>query len=400
MKSLIRIFIPLVFLATACLEKADPTLEEKSFFRIYDNAGFNAAFTPIDMQQTSDEGYLVLASKRLVDNNFTGIYLLKVDKTGQIVNEVDDFDTQYVNPVGPLLLINGAYHFVCMDTNLQQAQLVRLNANGDIDGAITPLGLTYPLAINQDGNNILLLSYDNENKQMALNQLNATGAITATPTGFSIGVGDETEEPIINHFLQGGRKFPFAIGRIPGAGLYFNGFYNYTFSMVFFSFGADDPSGVVYGQQDDGGFSALLPLSASQFAAARFNFGDNFLLPQVNLAANGLTIGTELGGFTLPELTPNAKVRLLHHNTTQRGSIVFASETQTKQIALLAYNDADGSFSGSRYLGFANPFEIGSLIQTSDDGLAVCGITYLAGRFPRICIFKLSKQEVEALTTP
>ncbi|NBW34881.1 MAG: hypothetical protein EBR30_07650 [Cytophagia bacterium] len=45
MKSLIRIFIPLVFLATACLEKADPTLEEKSFFRIYDNAGFNAAFT-------------------------------------------------------------------------------------------------------------------------------------------------------------------------------------------------------------------------------------------------------------------------------------------------------------------------------------------------------------------
>ncbi|NBP70809.1 MAG: hypothetical protein EBU52_18970, partial [Cytophagia bacterium] len=293
MKSLIRIFIPLVFLATACLEKADPTLEEKSFFRIYDNAGFNAAFTPIDMQQTSDEGYLVLASKRLVDNNFTGIYLLKVDKTGQIVNEVDDFDTQYVNPVGPLLLINGAYHFVCMDTNLQQAQLVRLNANGDIDGAITPLGLTYPLAINQDGNNILLLSYDNENKQMALNQLNATGAITATPTGFSIGVGDETEEPIINHFLQGGRKFPFAIGRIPGAGLYFNGFYNYTFSMVFFSFGADDPSGVVYGQQDDGGFSALLPLSASQFAAARFNFGDNFLLPQVNLAANGLTIGTE-----------------------------------------------------------------------------------------------------------
>lgn len=398
MKSIIRIFLPLALLVSACLEKADLTLEEKSFFRIYDNADFNAAFTPIDIQQTSDEGYLVLAGKRLADNNFTGIYLLKVDKTGHIVNEVDDFDTQYVNPVGPLLLINGAYHFVCMDTNLQQAQLVRLNPNGDLDGTITPLGLTYPLAINTDGNNILLLSYDNEDKQMDFTQLSATGAISAGPTGFSIGVGDETEEPIINHFIQGGRKFPFAIGRTSGGAIYYNGFYNYTFSLVFASFGANNPSGVIYGQQDDGGFSAVMPINAGQFAASRFNFGDNFLLPLINLTTNGITIGTELSGFTLPELAPNATVRLLHHATDQQGSIVFASNTQARQIALLAYSEDDGSFTGSRYLGFANPFEIGNLIQTSDDGIAVCGITYLAGRFPRICIFKLSKQEVEELT--
>lgn len=397
MNFIIRIFLPLTLLVSACLEKADLTLEEKSFFRIYDNADFNAAFTPIDIQQTSDEGYLVLAGKRLLDSNFTGIYLLKVDKTGQIVNEVDDFDAQYVNPVGPLLLINGAYHFVCMDTNLQQAQLVRLNANGEVDGAIAPLGLTYPLAINADGNNILLLSYNNESKEMDITQFSATGSISDGPTGFSIGVGDETEEPIMNHFIQGGRKFPFAIGRASGNTIYYNGFYNYTFSLVFTSFGADNPSGVVYGQQDNGGFSAVTPVGGGQFAAARFNFGDNFLLPQINLPANGITIGTELGGLTLPELAPNAAVRLLHHQTDQQGSIVFASNTQTRQIALLAYSEEDGSFTGSRYLGFANPFEVGSLIQTSDDGMAVCGVTYLAGRFPRICIFKLSKQEVEAL---
>lgn len=398
MKFIIRIFLPLTLLLSACLEKADLTLEEKSFFRIYDNADFNAAFTPIDIQQTSDEGYLVLAGKRLVNNNFSGIYILKVDKTGQIVNEVEDFDEQYVNPVGPLLLINGAYHFVCMDTNLQQAQLVRLNANGEVDGAITPLGLTYPLAINADANNILLLSYDNEDKEMDITQLSATGSISAGPTGFSIGVGDETEEPIINHFIQGGRKFPFAIGRASGGAIYYNGFYNYTFSLVFTNFGADDPSGIVYGQQDDGGFSAVLPVGGGNFAAARFNFGDNFLLPSINLSTTAITIGTELGGFSLPELAPNAAVRLLHHTTTQQGSIVFASNTQARQIALLVYNEDDGSFTGSRYLGFANPFEVGSLIQTSDEGIAVCGITYLAGRFPRVCIFKLSKQEVEAFT--
>ena len=43
---------------------------------------------------------------------------------------------------------------------------------------------------------------------------------------------------------------------------------------------------------------------------------------------------------------------------------------------------------------FLNPFEIANLVQTSDGGLAVCGTTYLAGRFPRICIFKLSKNKL------
>ncbi len=398
MKFSIRIVFLLPLLLSACLEKADPGLEEKSFFRIYDNADFNASFTPLDVQQSNDNGYLILATKRLQGSNFTGVYILKVDKSGHIVNEVDDFDTQFVNPVGPLLPINGAFHFVCMDANTQEAQLIRLTADGEVDGAPTPIGLTYPLATSLDGNNILLLSYDNEDKEMVMTRLNSSGAISAGPTGFSIGVGDETEEPIINHFLQGGRKYPFAIGRTNGGSVFYNGFYNYTFSMVFASFGAEDPSGIIYGQQDDGGFSAIMALSGSTFAAARFNFGDNYLLPNITLANNGITIGSDLGGLSLRELSPNTTVKLIKWSDTQQSNIVFASNTQSKQIALLFYNESEASLTGSRYLGFSNPFEIGSLAQTSDGGLIVCGLTYVAGRFPRICLFKLAKDEVAELS--
>ncbi len=49
---------------------------------------------------------------------------------------------------------------------------------------------------------------------------------------------------------------------------------------------------------------------------------------------------------------------------------------------------------GSRYLGFSNPYEIAAMTTTSDGGLAVCGITYVAGRFPRICLFKISGAEL------
>ena len=395
MKKIFPAFL-LLLLVSACLEKADPTLEQNSFTRIYDDADFGAAYSPLDVQQTSDGGYLILASKRVADSNFAGVYLLKVDKVGSIINEVDDFDTQYVNPVGPLSLIQGAFYFVCMDSNLQEAQLIKITESGEFDTA-SPLGLTYPVASATDGNNLLLLSYNNADKAMVISQHTTSGAIAAGPTGFSIGVGDETEEPIINHFLQGGKKFPFSIGRSASGALYYNGFYNYTFSLVFANFGATDPSGVVYGQQDDGGFSAVQPLNGNTFAASRFNFGDNFLLPKTELSTNGLTIGTELGGFTLPELAANTPVRLITLSTKDKSAILFAANTQSKQIALLFYNQSDGSFVSSRYLGFSNPFEIGNVIQTLDGGLIVCGITYVAGRFPRICLFKLSKDDVASL---
>lgn len=396
MKPLLNLLVLSLVLLTSCLESSTSELEENSFVRIYDNADFNASFKPIDVQQTADGGYLLLSTKRLPDSNFAGVFLVKASKTGSLVNEVNDFDTQFVNPVGPLHFVNGAYFFVCMDANTQEAQLIRISADGSFDTA-TPLGLTYPVASAPDGNNLLLLSYNNVDKEMVIAQITADGVLAAGPTGFGIGVGDDTEEPIINHFLQGEKKFPFQIGRVPGGAIFYNGFYNYTFSLVFTNFGATNPAGVVYGQQDNGGFSAVKAFGGTSFATARFNFGDNYLLPKVELSTNDLTIGTDLEGFSLPELSQNTDVRLLELTTETSSAIIYAANTQSKQIALLFYDKATGAFLNSKYIGFSNPFEIGNLIQTSDGGLLVCGTTFVAGRFSRICLIKLAQEEIKSL---
>jgi len=183
------------------------------------------------------------------------------------------------------------------------------------------------------------------------------------------------------------------VGKASGGLYFFNGFYNYTFSLVFTNFG-DDPVGVVQGQQDDGGFSAVTPLNGNKFAASRFNFGTNFLLPNKELSTSGITSSTDLGGYSLPELVPNANVRILRAAVDGKNVLIYGSDTKSKQIGLLFYDESTGDFISSRYLGFSNPFEVASLEQTSDEGLAVCGTTYLAGRFPRICIFKLSKDQL------
>jgi hypothetical protein len=387
-----------VFCLTSCEEESSPLFDQQSFTKIYDNNFFTEAYYPLDLKQTPDGGFLIVGSKKVKDSNFSGIYILKVDKTGEFVKSLDDIDPVNSNPIAQLMESNGSYYFFCMNATTLESQLAKVDANAEAVEFMTVSGgddlHSYPAASAQDGSNFILLNYDHENKASVLSVVNASGEILGEDLPFSIGVGDEVEEPIINHFFQTGRKFPFQVGRIPGGLYYFNGFYNYTISLVFTDLNSEDPIGTVQGQQDDGGFSAVQSLGGAKFAASRFNFGDNFLLPNVTLSSSGTTSSTDLGGNTLPELVSNAKVKILRTTIKQKSILIFASDTKSRQIGLLFYDESNGNFYGTQYLGFSNPFELSGLTQTSDEGLAVCGTTYVAGRFPRACLFKLSKDEL------
>ena len=300
----------LVMFCLSCVEETTPELEEQKFARLYDDNRFNESLTPVDVAQTADGGYLVLARRRLPESHFAGIYLMKVNARGEFMS-AQEIDNQFVHPVGDLMAIAGNLYFFCMDELTVQTHIARVSEDlADI--AITPLqaGLTYPSAASADGNDIVLLSYDHVEKLSVLSRVSPDGSVI-TSRGFDIGVGEDVEEPIINHFIGGGKRFPFLAGSIPGGAWFFNGFYNYTFSLVFTDLSQDQPMGVVQGQHDDGGFSAVVPIASTKFAAARFNFGDNFLLPNVLLTPTGITSSVDYPGNTLPELVPNATVRIL-----------------------------------------------------------------------------------------
>jgi len=382
-----------VSMLTSCSEESNPEFDMQTFTTIFDNNKFDASYFPIDMRQTPDGGYIILGGRRLDDSNFTGIYLLKADKFGNFVKEMEVEETS-VNPVAKFTEYQTKYYFFCMDPLTQQAQIANVDANLEAV-AITPVqgALTYPAASSHVDNNFVLLGYNNGDKETVISILNPEGGILSSK-GYSIGTGEDVEEPIINHYIRTGRQYPFEVGKAAGGLYYFNGFFNYTFSLVFTDLTSDDPTGVVQGQQDDGGFSAVTPLSGNKFATARFNFGDNFLIPNKELSTSSITSSIDLGGYSLPELVPNAKVRILRATVDAENVLIYGSDTKSKQIGLLFYEESTGTFISSRYLGFSNPFEIASLIQTSDEGLAVCGTTYVAGRFPRICIFKLSKEQL------
>ena len=390
-----------LMLSIACEEESSPVFDQKSFTTIYDNDQFSITYDPIDFKQTDDGGYLILGSRKLptpantAPPLYSGIYLMKADKFGNFVSEVE-VDAQYVNGISPLTEVDGKYYFFCMQELTLQTHLAEITPDGEVTAITEVTGITFPTAANYDPDSrlFLLLGYDHIDKQTTFSRINTAGAIQGDISTFGIGVGDDNiDEPLLNHFTRTGIKLPFAVGK-SGAQFYFNGFYNYTFSLVFFNPNQEEPTGVVQGQLDEGGMSAVLPLGGSKFAASRFNFGDNYVLPNTTLSTTGISSSTDLGGYTVPELVSNARVRILRAQVESKNILIYGSDSRSKQIALLFYDEATGTFISSRYLGFSNPFEISSMAQTDDGGLAICGKTYVVGRFPRICLFKLSKEEL------
>ena len=393
------LFICAAAILTACSEEENPQFDKDTFTKIYDNNKYNASNFAIDMHQTPDGGFIILGGRIIPDDStYTGIYLMKVDEFGNFVKEME-VDGASVNPVGSLTLYQTKYYFLCSDRGSLQAQIASVDANLDAV-SITPVqgNLTYPAAASFIDNNFAVVGYNNEDRLTTMSIVTPDGGVLAYK-GFTIGAGDDVEKPVMEHFIRTGHKFPFAVGQAPNGMYYFNGFYNYTFSLVFTDMNADDPNGVVQGIHDDGGFSAITPIGGNKFASARFNFGDNYVMPNREIATTGISSSTDLGGFNLPEIVPNAKVRILRasveQNSVQKNILIYGTDTKSKQIGLLYYDESTGAFINSRYLGFSNPFEIASITQTADGGLAICGMTQVAGRFGRITVFKLSKEQLQ-----
>jgi hypothetical protein len=392
-KSVYTLFLVLMSAALfRCAEpEASPSEVSQKFTAIFDDSRFNASYVPLDIKQTQDGGYIVLSAQRRDTSDFSCIHLLKADKQGNFVAELPVGQSLF-NALPNLTLINNKFHFVAMRKN-------SVAAIASIDQDLSALditdveGLTYPAAATYEDNSFLMLSYNSEALESVISRVTLAGAVSASK-GFSIGVDESLEDPIINHFFFNGRKFPFAVGKISGGTYYFNGFYDYTFSMVITNMNDDEPLGVIAGQHENGGFSALAPLGGSTFATARFHFGENFLMPRTPLTLQGNSMGSELKDHPLPELMPNAKIKIIRATINGKNVVIYGSDTRSKQIGLYFYDEATGNFLGSRYLGFSNPYEFSSAVSTTDGGLAVCGTTYLAGRFPRICIFKLSLEDM------
>ena len=376
------LLIPLLLGLTLSCDIADNNIDTtNTFVKIYDDSRFEEEYFPVDVIQTADNGYLILSEKKNDQSLFTSVFVLKVDEKGEVVSSIDLPEPSSL-PVKGWSKIDDRYYFVCMNANTLSAQLIAVDDDGTVADPVVINGLTYPLATKVDGQNIAVLSYDNQDTESVISVVATNGQITQQAS-YSIGAGVDVEKPIIDHLTRNGRQLPFQVGNTGGS-YYFNGFYNYTFSLVFTNFGGS-PIGVCQGQLSAGGISAISSLGGSNFGISRFNFDANFLNPLATIPTNSTTSSTDLGGNTFPEIEVDTEVDILQ--IEDNSSLIFGSNTQAKKLVLYGFDDS-GKALGTRYIGTDNPYTFAAFTTTSDGGLAILARTALEGRFPRIALFK------------
>lgn len=374
------------------------------FFKIYDFDRFETEIIPIDIKQTVDGGYLILGGRRTDKSDYYKVYLLKADKEGNFVSS-DSLAADFINPIGELMQVGTDYYFFCMNINTQ-ARLMRVGGGDTLRAAqVAQLSETLPLAAGLDGsgNSFILLSYNQFQAQTFVSRINSAG-VSVSNQGFDIGAGndrDRVRELIVDHLIRTGKRIPFFCGALPGGLAYANGYYNFTLSLLFVNFSGGGmgggPAGLLEGFQLDRGLSSLTPITGNNFAASLFAPNQNFLQPRATISTSGVANSDDLPTNSFPELTNNAKILVKRLTVGSKNVIVYAGDTKGQQIVLLFYDESTGALLSRKYLGFQNPYEVAGLTATQDGGMAIAGTTSVAGRFSRICIFKLSADDVKAL---
>lgn len=362
----------------------------ESFFQIYDHSDFDLGFDPIATIEVID-GFIILAGTEQADSDFDGILLLKTDQNGDFqVSEEAAFDNLEA-PVGDLYFdaTDSSIYFFAKNTSTLNAALVKVNTSLELVSTSLVGGSNYPLSAAATSNQTLLLqSYNPLDLTTEFAEFDLNG-ILLNEQNYSIGPGSDVEQEIIEHFLETGKQpLPFFCGQ-SGSGYFFNGFYNYNFSLVFNDFGA--PTRVVQGLSSDAGVRAALPLSDGSFAVAGYQYDNNY-----QLSSNPLTIGNiaDLYPGNMAELKPYTPVNIIEYTRNGTPYTVFASETKSGQVVLHFYNQGTGEVSGVYYIGYLNPFSLAEVIATSNESLTVLGTTFVAGRFERILLNKISSEEI------
>ena len=322
-----------------------------------------------------------------------------MDEEGEFEAELT-FDPAPVLPTGELMEVNGRYYFFGMDPQTIQVQLISVNDSLS-DEQIVNVPLTYPLAAaaSSTSNQFLILSYDPFNAESVISYIGTDGSIINT-AAYSIGAGEDVEATILDHYLNPGEQpLPFFVGETPGGSVFFNGFYNYSMSMVFSDFGGT-PTGVLQGQTTDGGIRKAMPISGNIFAVGGFQFNDNFIAVDASISSTAIASSVDL--YTLygnvTEYRSYTPMDIASYDIGTTTYTIIAAETENRQIGLYIFDQTTGELVGKHNIGYLNPYTLASLRPETDEEnhLLLTGTTYIANRFQRIYLNRIPEEEVSS----
>ncbi len=390
-KDKILLIIFACFSIFSCTKTEDTANVEMAFTKIINQNDFSNAISAQAIVETSN-GYLILASNQIPNEQFPNIVLVNIDKKGKFVSE-NKLESKFVCATKELFKNGAGYRFICMDALSSRAIAIDVDAEGKITATQT-LEITYPLAsaIDTDGG-YLIQGFSQENRTTVVHKYNTAMGNIWKKEFF---IFETVDEIIFGHLTNTGKKYAFAVGNQNG-NYYYNGFRNFTFATLFFANGSLNQTGVANGYRYSAGINGILPLDGNNFAVSRFNSNQIVFNPRLEINPNQIISISSISGRTMLEIDPNALVSIKKLTLNGKNIAIFASNTIQNQIAIYAYDNQTGNLLGSEYYGFSIACEFSDIITTNDGGLMMLGSAFVEGRFKRICMIKLAKSQTEAI---
>jgi hypothetical protein len=372
---------------------ADPS---ESFSAVYDHPDMNLAFYPVDMVQTTDDGYLILSVYTDTTlSTFPLIRLMKTDKAGIFAGETI-VDPSYCSAVPGFARSGSSWQFACMDAINQNVKLLQVDEDLSDLKEVAELEGKYPLYLYPEASGSILI--------LTFNRIARTSVLTCYSADLfqqwqsSFNINEDYKNQIETHLKKGGRQFPFFItGSEESDNKHFlvNCFYNYTMTMLFTRASDGIPTGQLNTYQDDAAISSVVSLDNNYFAVSRYYMGSSYIYSSVMLDMNDTQGANTFEDTYMPELTFNAAVKSLATRLDERDVIIFASQTKANNLVMYIFDKVNGELITTKYLGSTNPVTIAGIIPTRDGGLALLAQTYAAGRFPRVSVFKIASKEFQ-----
>jgi hypothetical protein len=378
----------------SCDIKKSNVSPDAVFTNVYHDNDLNTAYYPLDINQAGNGELTILSGIKNDSSKYTwnGVYIMETDKDGKYLWKITSL-SGFVNPVSGMFTKNNTTYFLCMDEITLQTYLMNIDkTERNIAVVKTFPTIEYPLysLVTSDGGQ-LVISYDRASRSSKISKIDGNFNISWQQT---YNVLEDAEEKVIFHLTHLGRQFPFFASEVKNGNTAthyaVNTFFNYSFSLLVINAANGTQTGVVNGYRYDGAVSSALHLSENQFAISRYSFGDNYLLPQTEVDIDAISSTNNYTGTRYPEFNTDARVYVCEKGSADKKRIIYATSSKIGQLVVVQFNYETGNWINTQYFGHSNPVEIASMLNTSDDGMLLLSRMMVAGRYPRIALFKVS----------
>jgi hypothetical protein len=391
------VFLALNLILSSCDIKKSDVPPETSFVKVYESTNIDEAYYPEDIHEFGDDYLLLSALKDSSLTNFPKISIILISSSGEVLSSIV-LPENLVNPVHGWLSISGSIYLVCMDDITLQAKLLKVTVSNENIQYEEELEFDrkMPLSVWNDESGVILLSYDRIGRYSIIDKydsnLNPEWS-SSSPTN------EDFNDEIWDHFKKTGKPFPFFIGSIDNGSLHSDYFVNcldnYSMALLFLTGASGEITGKIFSYQAETAISSALHLQNDTFSLSRYHSGDNFIYPKTGLDVNELLNTNDFQDILISQLQTDARMDVVYYQTVDEEFIVYASTTKSNQIVLMFFDPLTGLLKYTHTLGYGNPVEVVTLLQTDDDGFLVLGKTWINGQYQRIILYKVSEDQLE-----